>query len=203
MWREYWDTIREYANLALEHAGMWREYLALARAQLANWREFAPHAGPAIAIVNGLLVVAVALLPLKTTRAKVRIGLLALALALGAIGMTAYAQYTERAVQERIREARLETRAQLAAMVRTGTGLLAQISDPHQPLPVRQADQWAFESEALLKERFGPEFVTRFRTEAPLRPGESSALPPDRSGYWSAVRSRLIQLERILAEYQP
>lgn len=205
MWREYLGTLREYvveyAKIALDHAGMWREYLAMVRAWLSNWRDYAPLFGPVAALVNAFLAIAVALLPLKSPKTKLRIGIAAVVLGVLAIGATMYSEYLGHRQQEQQRAYRVDTRDQLDALIVEGTALVSQIGEPQQALPVRQADQWAQKAEALLSERLGNAYVARFRSDIVPLVGESTSVPGDRLGYWRAVRNRVVQLQRIAAEF--
>ena len=57
------------------------------------WREYFEFAGTALAVVNGLIAITVALLPMRRSVLKLRLGAFALVVAALAVGATFYAKF--------------------------------------------------------------------------------------------------------------
>jgi hypothetical protein len=166
------------------------------------WRDYIGLTGAAVAIINGLLAIIIALLPVRRSVAKLRLGIAALALALIALGATAYSNYYQRA-QHNLRTAgRSEIRENIETFILQGRTLLAQISDAQRELPTRPSDEWAQRVELYLRDKLGERYVARFRRDIDDLYGDA-ALAPARLGYWRAVRNRVVNLERINAEFSP
>jgi hypothetical protein len=163
------------------------------------WRELFGFIGAAIAVINGVLALAVALLPVRRSVLKLRLGVAAAVLGVTALGATLVARYTIHVQQERQLSDRRDARDKLEGFIADGRALLAQIRDPQKPLPNRDADEWALRTETFLRERLGELAVVRFRKDVSELYGEFG-VPAVRLAYWRAVRNRLVNLEMITAE---
>jgi hypothetical protein len=164
------------------------------------WRDYFAFVTPALVIINGLLAVVIALLPVRRSTAKWRIAMIALALGAVAVGATAYSEYSTHAQAERQQVERSQIREQLENFILEGRTLLGQIKDMQRDLPTRPADEWAQRSEIYLRDKLGERYVTRFRKDVNDLYGDA-ALPTARMGYWRAVRNRVVNLEMISAEF--
>jgi hypothetical protein len=146
------------------------------------WRDYIGLTGTAVAIINGLLAILIALLPVRRSSA------------------TAYSKYHQRA-QHDVRVAdRSAIRENIETFILEGRTLLAQISDAQRELPARPSDEWAQRVEIYLRDKLGERYVARFRRDIDDLYGDA-ALAPARLGYWRAVRNRVVNLERINAEF--
>ena len=152
-----------------------------------------------MAVINGLLALAVALLPGRRSVVKLRIGVAAVVLGIAALSTTLVALYYGRVQQEHQLSMRREIRERLEALLADGRAILVQIADPKKPLPNRDADEWAQRAEIFLRERLGEIYVARFRKDANEMYGDA-AVPAARLAYWRAVRNRLVNLETTIAE---
>lgn len=177
---------RPYPLALWNFCGMWRDYFAFVT--------------PALVVINGLLAVVIALLPVRRSTAKWRIAMIALALGAVAVGATAYSEYSTHAQAERQQVERSQIREQLENFILEGRTLLGQIKDMQRDLPTRPADEWAQRSEIYLRDKLGERYVTRFRKDVNDLYGDA-ALPTARMGYWRAVRNRVVNLEMISAEF--
>jgi len=164
------------------------------------WREYLGFVTTAIAVINGLLAITVALLPVRRSVAKLRLGVVALVLGAAAIGTTFYIKHYARAQEERQQVDRREVRERLATFTLEGRTLLGQIKDTKRELPTRPADEWAQRAEIYLRDKLGERYVVRFRKDANDMYGDA-AVPAARLGYWRAVRNRVVNLEMITAEF--
>jgi hypothetical protein len=164
------------------------------------WRDYIGLTGTVVAIINGLLAILIALLPVRRSVAKLRLGVAALVLAVIGLGATAYSNYHERAQRELRAADRSEVRANVENFILEGRTLLAQINDAQRELPSRAADEWAQRVEIYLRDKLGERYVARFRRDVDDLYGDA-ALAPGRLGYWRAVRNRVVNLERINAEF--
>ena len=166
------------------------------------WREYLGSAGTILAIVNGVIAIAIALLPARRSVYRLRLGALALMLGALAVGAAFYAKvYTSISI-ERQRADRAGVRKQLQNLIADGRELLGQIRDARQDLPSAAADEWAQRAEVLLRGRLGEPYIARFRQEA----GEMFGTDPTiaaapRLAYWRAVRDRVVNLAAIVAEF--
>jgi hypothetical protein len=164
------------------------------------WRDYIGLVGTAIAVVNGLLAITIALFPVRRSVAKLRLGVLAIVLGAGSVGAVFYAKHYARLQQERQQTDRRETRERLETLILEGRTLLGQIRDTKRELPNRTADEWAQRSEIYLRDTLGERYVIRFRKDVSEMYGDA-AIPPARLGYWRAVRNRIVNLEMIGAEF--
>lgn len=168
--------------------------------------EYLGLAGTIIAVINALLALIIAVLPRGSQLTKMRIGAVAVALGLFAIVAALYpqddAQGAQGAQAQQQRSERREIRKQLDGFIRDGTVLLAQIKDSKQALPNKQADLWAQQAEIYLRERLGERYVARYRADLADLYGDAN-VAHERLGYWRAVRSRVINLEKVSAEFPP
>lgn len=168
--------------------------------------EYLGLAGTVIAVVNALLAIVIALLPRGSQLTKLRIGAVAVALGLFAIVAALYPQDDVPAAQSTAqgeqRSERREVRKQLDGFIRDGTALLAQIKDSKQALPTKQADLWAQQAEIYLRDRLGERYVARYRADVGELYGDAN-VAHERLGYWRAVRNRVINLEKVSAEFPP
>jgi hypothetical protein len=163
------------------------------------WRELFGFVGAAVAVINGVLALAVALLPVRRSVLKLRLGVAAAVLGVVVFGGMLVARYAMHVQQERQLSDRRDARDKLEGFIADGRALLAQISDPEKPLPNRDADEWAQRTEIFLRERLGELAVMRFRKDVSELYGESG-VPAARLPYWRAVRNRLVNLETMTAE---
>ena len=165
------------------------------------WRDYLGWVGTILAVANGLIAITVALLPMRRSVQKLRLGALALLLAGLAVGAAFYSKVSTYAQTERIQTDRAEIRVRLASFTNEGRELLGQIRDGRRELPTATADQWAQRVELYLRERIGERYIQRFRAEVPELYGDDPTVTPDRMLYWRAVRNRVVALEAINAEF--
>lgn len=165
------------------------------------WREYFGLIGTAFAVVNGLIAIVIALLPVRRSVHKLRLGATALVLAALAVGATFYSRYHAHVAVERQQDERTEIRTRLGSFAQEGRGLLAQIRDLTRELPSRAADEWAQRAELYVRDRLGERYVPRFRKEANELYGEDATVSAQRLAYWRAVRDRTVNLETIAAEF--
>jgi hypothetical protein len=163
------------------------------------WRESFGFVGAAIAVINGLIAIGIALLPVRRSAVKLRLGAAALALGALAIVATAFFWYDAYLRQERQLSAQREIGVRLDGLIMEGRALLAQINNPQSGLPSREADEWAQRAELYLRGKLGDIYVARFRREVSEMYGDA-AVAPARLAYWRAVRNRLVNLEMISGE---
>jgi hypothetical protein len=166
------------------------------------WRDYIGLTATAVAIINGLLAVLIALLPVRRSVAKLRLGVAALVLAAIGLGGTAYSIHHERMQRDLRAAQRSEIREKIENFILEGRTLLAQISDAQRELPSRPSDEWAQRVEIYLHDKLGERYISRFRRDIDDLYGDA-ALAPARLGYWRAVRNRVVNLERINAEFLP
>jgi hypothetical protein len=164
------------------------------------WREYFGFVPSAIAVINGLLAIIVAMLSVRRSVAKLRLGVTALILGAIAVGATFYSRHYSRSQVEQRQVDRGQVREQLETFVLEGRTLLGQIKDVQRELPTRSADEWAQRTELFLNDKLGERYVNRFRRDVNELYGEAS-LPAARMGYWRAVRNRVVNLELITAEF--
>ena len=127
------------------------------------WRDYFGSVGTILAVVNGLIAITIALLPMRRSVHKLRLGALALVLGGLAVGAAFYTTYRSYAQTERQQTDRAEIRLRLAAFIVEGRELLGQIRDDRREMPTAAADQWAQRAEIYLRDRVGERYVTRFR----------------------------------------
>jgi len=163
------------------------------------WREYFGFVAPALAVINGFIAIIIAMLPIRRSVAKLRLGVTALVLGAVAVGAGYYAKHAARIQAEQQQAARNQVREQVETHILEGRTLLGQIRDAQRELPARPADEWALRSENFLRARLGERYVSRFRKEANDLYGDT-AIPGPRMGYWRAVRNRVVALELIASE---
>ena len=163
------------------------------------WREYLGFTGAVIAVVNGLLAIAIALMPMRRSVLKLRLGAAAVVLGIAALGATLVARYTIYVAEERQQSDRREARERLETFLTEGRALLGQIRDAQKPLPSRAADEWAQRTEIFLRDRLGERSVARFRKDVNELYGDAG-VPAPRLAYWRAVRNRVVNLEMLAAE---
>jgi hypothetical protein len=166
------------------------------------WRDYIGLTGTVVAAINGLLAILIALLPVRRSVIKLRLGVTALILAAAGLGATAYSNYDRRVQTERQMANRSEIRERIETFILEGRRLLNQIGDAQRELPARPSDEWAQRVELYLRDKLGEHYVTRFRRDIDGLYGDA-AIAPARLGYWRAVRNRVVNLERINAEFPP
>jgi len=164
------------------------------------WRDYFGFVGTALALINGLIAIVIALLPARNSVHKLRLGAAALVLGGLAVGATFYAQYHAYAQAERLRSDRGEIRKRLEGFIVEGRELLVQIKDARRDLPTTAADEWAQRAEIYLRDKVGERYVPRFRKDVSELFGDADVAPA-RVGYWRAVRNRVVNLETIGAEF--
>src|ERR1051326_7734433 len=91
------------------------------------WREYFGFAGTLFAVINGLIAITIALLPVRRSVYKLRLGAMALVLGALAVGATFYARYYAYIQVERQQSDRAEIRNRLDNFILEGRGLLEQI----------------------------------------------------------------------------
>lgn len=165
------------------------------------WRDYLEYAGTALAVANGLIAITVALLPMRRSVYKLRLGAFALVLAALAVGATFYSKYRAYLQAEQQQSDRADIRARLNGFIAQGRDLLGQIKDNDRDLPATAADEWAQRTEIFLRDKVGERSIPRFRKEADALYGDDPAVAAPRLGYWRAVRDRIVNLEAIGAEF--
>ena len=164
------------------------------------WRDYFGFVGTALAVINGLIAIVIALLPARKSVHKLRLGAFALVLGGLAVGATFYAQYHAYAQAERQRSDRGEIRKRLEGFIVEGRELLVQIRDGRRDLPTTAADEWAQRVEIYLRDRLGERYIARFRRDVSELYGDADVAAA-RVAYWRAVRNRVANLETISAEF--
>jgi hypothetical protein len=165
------------------------------------WREYFAFAGTVFAVINGLIAMTIALLPVRRSVYKLRLGAAALVLAALAVGAAFYAKYHAYVQVERQQLDRAEIRQRLDNFIAQGRDLLGQIKDTRRDLPATAADEWAQRAEIYLRDKLGERYLARFRKEANELYGDDANVPAPRLAYWRAVRNRIVNLETIDAEF--
>jgi hypothetical protein len=165
------------------------------------WREYLGFAGTAIAVINGLIAIVIALLPVRRSVHKLRLGATALALSALAVGATVYSNYYSHVSVDQQESDRAENRVRIERLAQEGRALLGRIKDSSIELPSRAADEWAQRAEIYLRERVGERYVARFRKAADELYGDDATVSAQRLAYWRAVRDRVVTLEAIGAEF--
>jgi hypothetical protein len=164
------------------------------------WRDYFGFVGPALAVINGLLAIVIALLPVRKSVHKLRLGAFALVLGGLAVGATFYAQLHAYTQAQRARSERGDIRQRLENFIVQGRELLVQVKDARRDLPATAADEWAQRAEIYLRDKLGERYIVRFRRDVSELFGDAD-VPPARVGYWRAVRNRVVNLETISAEF--
>ena len=164
------------------------------------WRDYFAFVTPALVVINGLIAMVIALLPVRRSTAKWRLAMTALVIGALAIGATVFSKYYNSVQLERLQADRNQTREQLETFILEGRTLLGQIKDAQRDLPTRSADECAQRSETYLRSTLGERYAGRFRKDVNDLYGDA-ALPAARMGYWRAVRNRVVNLEMIAAEF--
>jgi hypothetical protein len=164
------------------------------------WRDYLGYAAAVIAVVNGALAMLIARMPPRRSVLQLRLGAVAIALAVVALGATIYDRYHARSEVQRQQSDRVEMRKRIENFALEGRTLLAQIKDDRRELPTRAADEWAHRAEIYLRDTLGERAVARFRRDVGELYGNDSTVAPARMGYWQAVRTRTINLDLIGAE---
>lgn len=164
------------------------------------WRDYFGFVGPALAVINGLLAIVIALLPVRKSVHKLRLGAFALVLGGLAVGATFYAQIHAYTQAQRARSERGDIRQRLENFIVQGRELLVQIKDARRDLPATAADEWAQRAEIYLRDKLGERYIARFRRDVSELFGDAE-VPAARVGYWRAVRNRVVNLEAISAEF--
>jgi hypothetical protein len=165
------------------------------------WREYFGFAGTAVAVINGIIAMVVALMPVRRSVLKLRLGVVAIALAVLAIGAASYAKYRTFIQVERQQAERSDARTQLSAFLTEGRELLGQIRNAKRALPTTAADEWALRTETYLRDKLGEQYIERFRKDAHELYGDDAAVAAPRMAYWRAVRNRVVNLEMIGAQF--
>ena len=165
------------------------------------WREYFGFAATALAVINGLIAITVALLPMRRSVLKLRLAAAALVLGGLAVGATFYSVYSAHVRVERQQFDRTEARKRLENFILEGRELLGQIRNANRALPATAADEWAQRTEIYLRDKLGERYVPRFRQEANEMYGDDASVAAPRLGYWRAVRNRIVNLEAISAEF--
>jgi hypothetical protein len=165
------------------------------------WREYFGFVGTLFAVINGLIAMTIALLPVRRSVYKLRLGAAALVLGALSVGAAFYAKYNAYVQVERQQSDRAEIRNRLTTFITEGRGLLGQIKDAGHDLPATAADQWAQRTEIYLRDKVGERYLTRFRKNTDEMYGDDPNVPAPRLAYWRAVRNRVVNLEAIVAEF--
>jgi hypothetical protein len=173
---------------------MWREYLKYIDIDIGIL------IGTAVAVVNGILALIIAFMPVRWSVAKLRLGVVAFVLAAAALGSTVYLQRHAREQLLQKQTDRRDLHERLETFILEGRTLLVQIRDSRRELPIRPADEWAQRAEIYLRDKLGERYVAQFRKEVSDLYGDAP-VPAERLGYWRAVRNRVVNLERINAEF--
>jgi hypothetical protein len=168
---------------------------------VSMWRQYFGYAGTLFAVINGLIAITIALLPVRRSVYKLRLGAAALVLGALAVGAAFYTKYNSYVQVERQQSDRAEIRQRLDNFIVEGRDLLGQIKDARRDLPATAADEWAQRAEIYLRDKLGQRYLARFRKEANEMYGDDASVPAPRLGYWRAVRNRIVNLETIVAEF--
>jgi hypothetical protein len=164
------------------------------------WRDYLWFAAAAVAVINGALAMLIAKLPARRSVWQLRLGALAVALGVIALGTALYDRYHTRAEAQRVQNERIEIRKRLENFALEGRALLGQIKDERRELPTRSADEWAQRVEIYLRDKLGERAIIRFRREVGEIYGGDPGIAPERMGYWRAVRDRTLNLDLLGAE---
>ena len=167
---------------------------------VSMWREYFDLAGTALAVINGLIAITIALLPMRRSVLKLRLGAVALVLGALAVGATFYSKY--RAYVQSSGSSPTAPRFACGSRTssRKGATLLGQIRAPiaNCRRPPRTSGRNGRKS--------------FFATSSASAPSPGSARTPTSSmaranvaaprlAYWRAVRNRVVNLEAIGAEF--
>jgi hypothetical protein len=95
---------------------------------------------------------------------------------------------------------RIATQDQLGIFLSEGQHLMGMCNNEKEPPPQEAANEWATKVEALLREHFGEAHVHRFRSGVGFPTGFTSIYSPAHRDLSSALRIRVANLERFLAE---
>jgi len=164
------------------------------------WRQYFGFAGTLFAVINGLIAITIALLPVRRSVYKLRLGAAALVLGALAVGAAFYAKHHAQVQVERQQSDRAEVSTRIENLITEGRNLLGQIRDANRALPTAAADEWAQRTEIFLRDRLGERSIARFRKDADALYGDAAGVAAPRMGYWRAVRNRIVNLELIGAE---
>jgi hypothetical protein len=165
------------------------------------WRDYLEYAGTALAVVNGLIAITVALMPMRRSVYKLRLGAVALVLGALAVGATFYSKFHAYVQVERQQSDRADIRMRLENFITQGRDLLREIKNPERELPTTAADEWAQRAEIFLRDKLGERSIVRFRKDTNELYGDDATVAAPRMGYWRAVRNRVVNLETISAEF--
>jgi hypothetical protein len=105
------------------------------------WRQYFGYAGTLFAVINGLIAITIALLPVRRSVYKLRLGAAALVLGALSVGAAFYAKYNDYVQVERQKSDRAEIRQRLDNFIVEGRDLLGQIKDARRDLPATAADE--------------------------------------------------------------
>mgnify|MGYP003395126927 CR=1 FL=1 len=144
------------------------------------WREFFGLLGTAIAVVNGVFAIVIALMPVRRSVVKLRLGAAAMVLGAVAVGATFNSKYLAGVQQERQLVDRREIRERLQTFFLEGRALLGQIKDSQRELPAKTADEWAHRAEFYIRDNLGEPYAARFRKDANDMYGDAAVPPPRR-----------------------
>ena len=122
------------------------------------WREYFGFAGTALAVINGLIAITIALLPMRRSVSSCGSGPPRLVLGALAVGATFYAKYRAYVQVERQQSDRAEIRMRLENFITEGRTLLGQIRDADRQLPTTAADEWAQRAEIFLRDKLGERY---------------------------------------------
>jgi hypothetical protein len=165
------------------------------------WRTYFEFIAPAFAVINGMLAITIALLPMRRSVIKLRLGAAALVLGALAVGATFYSTYHAHVLAERQQSERADIRTRLESLITEGRALLGQIKNSDRAFSTTAADEWAQRAEIFLREKQGERAIARFRKDAGDLYGDDANVAAPRMGYWRAVRNRVVNLETISAEF--
>ena len=122
------------------------------------WREYFGFAATAFAVINGLIAIAVALLPVRRSVLKLRLGAAALVLGALAVGATFYSTY----------RATIRSSGSSPTAPRSASGFEIRAGRPRvcwpdqgcrRELPTTAADEWALRAEIYLRDKLGERYV--------------------------------------------
>ena len=131
------------------------------------WREYFGFAGTSFAVINGLIAITIALLPMRRSVYKLRLGAAALVLRRARRRRDVLRPGTA----PTFRSSGSSPTAPRSAcgfedFIAEGRGLLGQIKDAERELPTTAADQWAQRVEIYLRDKLGERAIARFRKDA-------------------------------------
>jgi hypothetical protein len=162
--------------------------------------DYAPVIAPVVAILNGVIAVAVAQFKPEDNRTKYVLLAVALVLGFFAAGATIYNQRQIVEKHEGDAAKLAETRRKLGELIGQGNGLLITLVTPQAPDVFNETDQWSARAEQFLDAALGAGYVERFRNGSGLPALSWSNIDTKHTSYAQGVTNRLTRLQQFSAE---